>query len=184
MTGPQVPRSASCSSTQIAPALGRRWVWRATRRACQAGTSSRRTRFQQQREPVAQVQGVGDQLCPGRRGHAQGERERLGGERRHQRGAVTAQRLVGQQGRAAGGLDAGVGGGGVQDRPVVGQRSLRNAARRSASFGLDGGFEHAGGVEVADLVLLPDRGAHGTSQASTTDTRGRESPVSTGFRAS
>ena len=39
-TGPQVPRSASCSSTQIA-AAGRRWVWRATRRACQAGTSSR-----------------------------------------------------------------------------------------------------------------------------------------------
>ena len=40
--------------------------------------------------------------------------------------------------------------------------SLRNAARRSALFGFGGGFEHAGGVEVADLVLLPDRGAHGT----------------------
>ena len=40
--------------------------------------------------------------------------------------------------------------------------SLRNAARRSASFGVGGGFEHTGRVEVADLVLLPDRGAHGT----------------------
>ena len=38
-------------------------------------------------------------------------------------------------------------------------------AERGSSFGLfgcGGGFEHAGGVEVADLVLLPDRGAHGT----------------------
>ena len=46
ITGPQEPRSASCSSTQIAAAFERRWVWRATRRACQAGTSSRDTRFQ------------------------------------------------------------------------------------------------------------------------------------------
>ena len=38
-------------------------------------------------------------------------------------------------------------------------------AERGPSFGLfgcGGGFEHAGGVEVADLVLLADRGAHGT----------------------
>ena len=57
--------------------------------------------------------------------------------------------------------------------------SLRNAARRSALFGFGGGFEHAGGVEVADLVLLPDRGAHGSSQASTTDTRWPQNPLST-----
>jgi hypothetical protein len=41
-------------------------------------------------------------------------------------------------------------------------------AERGSSFGLfgfGGGFEHAGGVEVADLVLLPDRRAHGTKSS-------------------
>ena len=47
--------------------------------------------FPEQRESVAQVEGVGDQLGPGRRGHAQGEGERFGGERRHGRGAVPAE---------------------------------------------------------------------------------------------
>ena len=37
-------------------------------------------------------------------------------------------------------------------------------------FGVGGGLEHTGRVEVADLALLPDRGAHGSSQAPTTDT--------------
>ncbi len=45
MTGPQPMRSASWSSTQRAPAWGRRRVCWATRRACQAGIWRRRTRF-------------------------------------------------------------------------------------------------------------------------------------------
>ena len=55
-------------------------------------------------------------------------------------------------------------------------------AERGAAFGLfgfGGGFEHAGRVEVADLVLLPDCRAHGSSQASTTDTRRPQNPLST-----
>ena len=47
--------------------------------------------FPEHGQPVAEVEGVGDQLCPGRRGHAQRQRERFGGERRHRRGAVPAQ---------------------------------------------------------------------------------------------
>ena len=136
--------------------------------------------FPEHREAVAQVEGVGDQLCPGRRGHAQGEGERFRGERRHRRCAVAAERLVGQEGGAAERLDPGVGGGGVEVGPVGGQLELAERGSSFGSFGCGGGFEHAGRVEVADLVLLPDRGAHGTSQASTTDSRGRESPVSTG----
>jgi hypothetical protein len=47
--------------------------------------------FPEEREAVAQVEGVGDQLCPGRGGHAQGEGERFGGEGGHGGGAVAAQ---------------------------------------------------------------------------------------------
>ena len=47
--------------------------------------------FPEDRVAVAQVEGVGDQLCPGRRGHAQGEGERLRGERRHGRCPVAAE---------------------------------------------------------------------------------------------
>ena len=110
---------------------------------------------------MAQVEGVGDQLCPGRRGHAQRQRERLRGERRHRRGAVPAERLVGQQGRPTERLDTGVGGGGVQVGPVGGELELAELAFAELSFVVAGELEHSGGVEVADLVPLPDRGAHG-----------------------
>jgi hypothetical protein len=53
----------------------------------------------------------------------------------------------------------------VQVGPVGGQLDL---AERCPSFGLfggGGGFEDTGGVEVADLELLPDRGAHGTKSS-------------------
>jgi hypothetical protein len=46
--------------------------------------------------------------------------------------------------------------------PVRGSLEL---AERGPSFGLlgfGGGFEHTGGVEVADLVPFPGCGAHGT----------------------
>ena len=111
--------------------------------------------FPEQGEAVAQVEGVGDQLRPGRRGHAQREGERFRGERRHGGCPVTAERLVGQQGRAAEGLDPGVGGGGVQVGPVGGELELAERGSSFGLFGLGGGFEHTGGVEVADLVLAP-----------------------------
>ena len=118
--------------------------------------------FPQEREAVAQVEGVGDQLCPGRRGHAQRQRERFRGERRHQRCPVTAERLIREEGRTTERLDTGVLSGGVQVGPVGGELELAERGPAFGLFGLGGGFEHAGGVEVADLVLLPDRGAHGT----------------------
>ena len=132
MTGPQEARSASCSSTQSGAGL-REAVGLA---GDPAGLPGRHLEpadaFPEEGEAVAQVEGVGDQLCPGRRGDAEREGERFGGERGDRRGAVAAERLVGQQGRPAGGLDAGVGGGGVQDGPVGGELEL---AERGSSFG-------------------------------------------------
>ena len=109
--------------------------------------------FPEHGEAVAEVEGVGDQLCPGGWGHAQRQRERFGGERRHGRCAVTAERLVGEEGRPAERLDAGVGGGGVEVGPVRGQLELAERGPSFGLFGCGGGFEHTGGVEVADLVL-------------------------------
>ena len=76
-------------------------------------------------------------------------------------------------------LDAGLGGGGVQDRPLVGQLELAQRRSSFGAFGLGGRFEHAGRVEVADLEPLPGYRAHGTSQASTSDTRTAQNPLST-----
>ena len=176
-TGPG--SAVGCSSTQIAAALESRWVWRATRRACQAGTSNRDDAFPEEGEAVAQVEGVGDQLRPGRRGHAEGEGERFRGERRHGRCAVAAQRLVGQQGGPAERLDPGVGGGGVEVGPVRGQLELAERGSSFGLFGFGGGFEHTGRVEVADLVLLPDRGAHGTKPSIDHRQSRPQNPLST-----
>ena len=77
------------------------------------------------REPVDQVEGVGDQRHRRTRGDAEGEAEGFGCERGHRGGAVAAERLVGVQVRvAAPGGGAGVGGGGVQDAPLVGELEL------------------------------------------------------------
>ena len=136
--------------------------------------------FPQQWEPVAQVEGVGDQLRPSGGGHAHCQRERFGGERRHGGGAVPAERLVGQERRPTGRLDTGVGRGGVEVGPVRGELELAERGASLGLFGFGGGFEHAGGVEVADLVLLPDRRAHGTkSSIDHRHSRASESPVST-----
>jgi hypothetical protein len=54
-------------------------------------TSSRSTSRQIRGEPVLQVEGVGDQLHPGGRRHPKGGGERLGCERRHGWGAVSAE---------------------------------------------------------------------------------------------
>ena len=58
------------------------------------------------------------------------------------------------EGGAARGGDAGVSGGGVQDRPLVGQSELHQRGAAFGLFGLGGGFEDTGGVEVLDLELL------------------------------
>ena len=63
--------------------------------------------FPQQGEAVAQVEGVGDQLCPGRRGHAQRQRERFG-VNAATTVPVTAQRLIREEGGSTEGLDASV----------------------------------------------------------------------------
>src|SRR4029079_8907736 len=102
---------------------------------------------------------------PGRRRHAQRQRERFGGERRHGRGAVATKGLVGQERRPTGGLDTGVMGGGVEVGPVGGELELEELAFAELSFVVAGELEHGARVEVADLVLLPDRGAHGTKSS-------------------
>ena len=137
--------------------------------------------FPEEGEAVAQVEGVGDQLCPGRRGHAQRQRERFGGERGHGRGAVPAERLVGQQGGTAERLDTGVGGGGVEVGPVGGELELAERALRvrlcslsAAASSTPAGSRSPTSYSSRTVVLM------GLSQASTTDSRGRESPVSTG----
>ena len=77
------------------------------------------------REPVDQVEGVGDQRHRGTGGDAEGEAEGFGRERGHRRGAVAAEGLVGVQVRvAAPDRGAGVGGGGVQEAPLVGELEL------------------------------------------------------------
>jgi hypothetical protein len=80
--------------------------------------------FEEDGEAVVQVEGVADQPGPGGRGQVEGGGEGFVGEGCDGGGAVPAQR-VGflQQGEdgAVGALGAGLGGGGVQDRPVVGQ---------------------------------------------------------------
>jgi hypothetical protein len=50
----------------------------------------------------------------------------------------------------------------VEVGPVGGELELAELAFAELSFVVAGGFEQAGGVEVTDLVLLPDRGAHET----------------------
>ena len=61
----------------------------------------------------------------------------------------------------------------------MGQLELAHAGSTFGLLGFGGGFEHGCGVELPDLALLPDRRAHGTSQASTTDTRTAQNPLFT-----
>ena len=92
------------------------------------------------REPVHQVEGVGDQRHRGGGGHAEGEAEGFGCERGHRGGAVTAERLVGVQvAVAAPDGGAGVGGGGVQDAPLVGELELAEVGFAAAFVRCRGG---------------------------------------------
>ena len=157
---------------------GRRWVWRATRRACQAGTSSRTDAFPEHGEPVAQVEGVGDQLGPGRRGHAQRQRERFRGERRHRRGC--RRRRVTRRPAApphrtsrlrcrwwrGGGRPSARRAGACGTRRVVRLVRLRRRLRAQPA-----GSRSPTSYSSRTVVLM------GLSQASTTDTRTPQNPL-------
>ena len=152
-------------------------------RACQAGTSKPGQPFPEDGEAVAQVEGVGDQLCPGRRGHAQRQRERFGGERRHRR--VCRPRPSDSSARSA--APPNVSTPGVRQWQGAGRPSAQRAGAcgtrvrgcsRSSARGRARARRRRRGrrprTRSRTVVLM------GLSQASTTDTRGRESPVSTG----
>ena len=81
--------------------------------------------------------------------------------------------------RAARGLDPGVGGGGVQDRPWEASARRRTSIRRDSISTRCGFGEHAGGVEVSDLDRSPGAALIGLAQASTTDSRRPQKPLST-----
>ena len=136
------------------------------------------------REPVDQVEGVGDQGHRGGGGDAEGEAEGFGCERGHRGGAVTAERLVGVQvAVAAPGGGAGVGGGGVQDAPLVGELELVEVGLAAGSFVVAQGGEQRVGSEVVDPGPVAGCAAHGSSQARATDTRrGSEPLVHKGIR--
>ena len=110
------------------PPCDRPCVAWATLRAFHGATSSASTRAQIRGMPVLQVQRIGQQLHPGHRGDPERRRERLRGERRHQRCALPAQRLVvvphPRQPRVAPGRDPGVRGGRVQHTPLRRQPQL------------------------------------------------------------
>ena len=131
------------------------------------------------REPVDQVEGVGDQGHRGGGGHAEGEAEGFGRERRHRGGAVTAERLVGVQvAVAAPDGGAGVGGGGVQDAPLVGELELVELGfAGGVPFVVAQGGEQRVGSEVVDPGPVAGCAAHGSSQARATDTRRGSEPL-------
>ena len=122
--------------------------------------------------------------APADGGHAQRQRERFGGERRHHGVPVPAERLIGQQGRTAERLDPGVGwwrGGGRPSGRRAGACGTRLVVRpvrlSAAASSTPAGSRSPTSYSSRTVVLM------GSSQASTTDSRGRESPVSTGVSA-
>ena len=135
------------------------------------------------REAVDQVEGVSHKCHRRRRGDTQGQAERFGCEGGNPRGALTAQRLVGLEVRVpAPGSDSGVGGGGVQDAPLVGEHQLVAGRFPFAPVGVGEGGEQRVGSEVVD----PGRGVgcltHGSTQALPTDIeRGLRSPCPQGI---
>ena len=144
-------RGARTRSTWAAAFTDRAWVRWATRRARQIGRSnvwarrqvcgSRWTRSRASAINVIAVVG----------GDPEGEAEGFGRERGHRGGAVTAEGLVGVQVTVAapdGG--AGVGGGGVQDAPLVGEPELVELGLPAACLGVLEGTKQRVGSEVVD----------------------------------
>ncbi len=129
------------------------------------------------REPVLEVEGVGDQLHPGQGGDAERGGDRFGRERGDGRGALATQGLVDVQDAgqcvAGPGGHPGVGGGGVQHAPLRGQPQLVPlVGARGVLLLLEQG-EDPVGVEVLDHHRLSHRVhfEHGTSQPVTTDSQ-------------
>ncbi len=112
-------------------------------------------------QPVAQVQGVGDQRPDRVLGQAQGRGQGLGGERRHRRTAIPAQRLLPvqhpRQARGVEGGDPALVGGGVQHAPMTDQPQL--VPLRGTDLGPDPGQRRQAGVavELVELHGLPGR---------------------------
>ena len=132
------------------------------------------------REPVDQVEGVGEQGLGGVGGHPEGEAEGFGCERGHQRGALPAQRLVGVQvAVAAPHRDAGVGGGGVQDAPLVGELELAEVGFAADAFVVADRGEQRVGSEVVDPGRLVAVLLMGLLKHSPPTVEGAQKPLST-----
>ena len=106
-------------------------------------------------EPVLEVEGVGDQLHPGQRGHAEGGGDRLGGERGDRRGALAAEGLVlmpSTPGRASPAQVAtpvsAVAG--CSTHHWAASRSLPRSAARASSLRCSSSARRPVGVEVLD----------------------------------
>ena len=144
-------RGARTRSTWAAAFRLRAWVFWAIRRPRQAGTSSvwrRRqvcgSRWTRSRASASRVLAVSVET-------PEGEAEGFGCERGHQRGALPAEGLVGVQvAVAAPHGDAGVGGGRVQDAPLVGELELAEVGLAADSFVVADGGEQRVGSEVVD----------------------------------
>ena len=153
-TGPQEPRSAELFVHPDRAGLGKP-VGLAGDPAGLPGRHLQPTyTFPEKGEAVAQVEGVGDQLCPGRAdmpsANANGSGVNAATEVCRRRRATRPRAGWARQGSRCrcrwwrgGGRPSGRRAGACGTRPSLGL------------FGLGGGFEHAGRVEVADLVLLP-----------------------------
>ena len=143
-------RGAICWSTHPAASRERVWVRTATWRPFQAGTSQGGDAFPGLGEAVAQLEGVGDQLLGGGRGDTQCDGQGFGGVGRDLRAALATQRLVGQQRFAAPGGHAGLGGGGMDDGPLVGDEQLVACSLAFASVGVGEEVEQRLGAQVVE----------------------------------
>ena len=130
------------------------------------------------REPVDQVEGVGHQRHRGAGGDAEGEAEGFGRERGH-RGVPSPPRdsSASRCGVAAPDRGAGVGGGGVQDTPLVGELELVELGLAAAYLGVLEGTSSASGPRSSTPDRLVAAAAHGSSQAAATDTRTGSEPL-------
>ena len=130
------------------------------------------------REPVDQVEGVGHQGHRGAGGDAEGEAEGFGRERGH-RGVPSPPRDSSASRCAVAAPDggAGVGGGGVQEAPLVGELELVEVGLAAAYFVVAEGGEQRVGSEVVDPGPAGGCCAHGSTQARATDSRRGSEPL-------
>ena len=164
---------------------GGRWVCWATRRACQAGTCSLRTRFQSRGRRWCRSRASPISWAP-----AAGERPRFNAKVSGVNAATAGvpsppsdSDLVSTPRAAPPGVATPVSGvAGLEDGPLVGETELQQRGAAFGQLGLGGGGQDTGGVEVARiqvLEVLDGCRAHGTSQASSTDSRSGPAPTFT-----